>query len=129
VFSLNLESMEKDEAKWNDWQCFLKMLEEVSVNITEWCRNLPELERKHIYCGVLDSLIDMMKKLDCTSLSVMKDIILESPFFWDLAKREKFFANTVSLKLTDETFMNRQLSVDPHGTKMARHSSNFLSVK
>lgn len=82
------ESMEKDEAKWNDWQCFLKMLEEVSVSITEWCRNFPELESKHIYCGVLDSLIDMMKKLDCTSLSVMKDIILESPFFWDLVKRE-----------------------------------------
>lgn len=37
----------------------------------------------------------------------MKEIVLEDFFFWGLTRKIRFFANTVSLKLKDKSFMER----------------------
>lgn len=36
---------------------------------------------------------------------MMKEVILDNTFFWNFSKRQKFFINTISLKLSDSNFL------------------------
>uniref|UniRef100_A0A0A9DTD4 Uncharacterized protein n=1 Tax=Arundo donax TaxID=35708 RepID=A0A0A9DTD4_ARUDO len=99
------QAMSIEEAQWIDFLCFIRMLEDVSKRAISFNASIPE-DDKHVHTN-LDSLIATLRTVERTSLTKIKETILEEPFFWDFGKRTKFFANTVSLKLNDDNFMQK----------------------
>lgn len=95
------EMNDSEDPAWNDWLCFIRMLEEFSERV----RQLNELSSIHYCTDVIDSLIATLRALDRASLSTIREIALKHPFFWDIVERVDFFALDISLKLSDKNFM------------------------
>lgn len=99
------DSMSLEEAQWNDWLCFIQMLEEIATRADQSNSSLPQKER--YFCGNLNDLITMLQSLDQTALPIIKKAILDHPFLWDFGTTVDFFAKTVSLRLNDSNFREK----------------------
>ncbi|CAL4891058.1 unnamed protein product [Urochloa decumbens] len=124
------EPMSEDDAYRYDWLCFLKMLKRISDGVKQVNRS--SSDDKWYFCGNLDSLINMLetlvKTLDRTSLSTIAQIVLEHVFFWNKARRVKYFAHKISLKLTDRRFMKRVMKSGIGGKSWDTDCSDDFSM-